>query len=74
MSGYIYLCSAGETFDGVARAIWGDVKYAPDLLCANPEYSGKMVFDGGEELYVPQIDIQDETVAVTMPDKAPWRE
>lgn len=36
LSDYIYTCSAGETFDSVARNVYGDENYAPELLCSNP--------------------------------------
>lgn len=75
-TGYVYKCSNGETFDIAARVIYDDEKYASELLCANPELSDKMVFDGGELLRIPWIDIPetdpDETEA--LPDKAPWKE
>ena len=47
LSGYIYICSAGETFDSIALALWDDENYAADLLCANPEYCTQQVFSGG---------------------------
>lgn len=72
-SGYMYACSAGETFDSAARAIWGSEKYAAELMSLNPELTGKPAFDGTERLYLPRIDIPDETSAAA-PDKAPWRE
>ena len=36
MSGYEYHCAGGETFDSAALEIYGDEKYAAELLCANP--------------------------------------
>lgn len=76
MSGFAYVCSGGETFDSIALELWGDEKHAADLLCANPEKCTQQVFTGGEELYVPVVEMpednDDETV--TEPSKAPWRE
>ena len=71
---YVYACSAGETFDSIARALFGHEKYAAELMCANPELTDKAVFDGSEKMYIPVIDIQDETIAPAVPDRAPWRE
>lgn len=69
MSGYGYVCAAGESFDGVARKLFGDEKYAAELLNANPEEDGKLVFSGGEVLRLPVIDAEEEENTAT----APWR-
>ena len=75
MTGYAYTCAAGETFDSVVRDIWGDEKYASELMCANPEYCTQTLFLGGEELRLPVVEIPDETDnGVIEPDKAPWKE
>ena len=76
MTGYVYLCSAGETFDSVALTMYEDEKYAAELLCANPEESHKAVFEGGEVLRLPEIEIpiiNNDEVSVTA-GKAPWKE
>ena len=52
--GYEYLCSAGETFDSVALAVYGDEKYVAELMAANGEYLQRMVFSGGERLVLPE--------------------
>lgn len=76
MSGCYYKCSGGETFDSIAHELWKNEKYAADLMCANPELTGKMMFTGGEKVYLPVIELtegdMDETV--TEPETAPWRE
>ena len=77
LSGKMYLCSNGETFDGVALAVYGSEIYAADLLCANPEHGILARFKGGERLLLPVVvtrdsEEDDETAAV--PDKAPWKE
>lgn len=76
MTGYVYLCSAGETFDSVALTMYGDESYAAELLCANPELCDEMVFHGGEAILLPEIEIpdisDDETTTTTK--KAPWKE
>lgn len=69
MSGYGYVCAAGESFDSVARKLFGDEKYAAELLNANPEEDGKLVFSGGEVLRLPVIDAEEEENTAT----APWR-
>lgn len=70
MTGYQYNCSGGETFDSVAREVYGDEKYAAELLQANPTLCEKTVFGGGEAVLLPVI-VQPESY--TLPDSAPWR-
>ena len=73
MSGYGYTCSAGETWDGIALLIWGNERYAADLIAANPQFSDRMMFAGGELLYLPVVVIpEDEDSA--LPVTAPWKE
>lgn len=75
MTEYVYLCAGGETFDSVAQNIWGDEKYASELMCVNPEYSTQDVFLGGEQLYVPVVNLPGEDeIAAAEPEKAPWKE
>ena len=74
LSGNVYLCSAGETFDSVAALLYGDEKYAAELLCANPEQDKKLVFEGGETLYMPLIDQPENDEAAALPEAPPWKE
>lgn len=77
LTGFVYTCSGGETFDSIARELWEDENFAADLMCANPEHATKQVFTGGEMLYLPVVklpeDDMDEDVTAP-PVKAPWRE
>lgn len=73
MSGFIYTCSAGETFDSVAREVYNDENHAAELLCANPEYAVRSVFVGGENLYLPTIVILPHDQAA-LPTAPPWKE
>lgn len=66
-----YTCSCGETYDLVALIVYGNEKYTPELLNANPAYCDRIVFDGGEVLTVPIIAIEDEIEAAS--SAAPWR-
>ena len=70
------VCSAGQTFDSIALEIWNNEKYAADLLCANPEYCAQQVFAGGEEIYLPVVEVleEDADMTVSEPVTAPWRE
>lgn len=73
MSGFQYTCTAGETFDSVARDVYGDERYAAELLCANPEYSTVLVFAGGEILLLPVVETPPEEED-ELPATAPWKE
>ena len=64
---------AGETADSIAFSIYGDEKYAAELLCANPEHAGKLVMTGGELWHLPVIDVPEDDMKGT-PQKAPWKE
>ena len=70
-----YLCVAGETFDQIALVVYGNEKYAAELLCANPLFSCMPVFTGGEVLNLPVINnIMLSTGPKYMPETAPWKE
>lgn len=74
LSGIAYKCSAGDTFDRIALTVYGDEKYACELLSANPKLCTIPVFQGGEVLELPIVGVpeQDES-AVYMPETAPWK-
>lgn len=76
ISGYGYRCAAGESFDLVALSLFGDEKYAAELISVNPEYTGRLVFDGTEFLRIPVIDLPDEDAAdeAGLTSAAPWKE
>lgn len=74
LSGYVYRCSAGETFDCIALAIYDDEKYAADLMNANPDYVHKAVFSGDEEIALPVVEKPDGEESGNAPSVAPWKE
>lgn len=75
LSGMVYSCSAGETFDSVALTVYGDEVYASELLSANPKLSTMPIFTGGERLDLPVVEVPatggegEYTLA-----EAPWKE
>ena len=73
-SGYAYRCSAGETFDSVALAVYGDEKYACELMNANPELVERCVFDGTELLTLPVVETPSEETESYGTANAPWKE
>ena len=73
-SGLQYHCAANESFDSVALDVYGDEKYAPDLMNANPDYCGQTVFNGGETLLLPVLDVpSDNDEAYLANTIAPWK-
>lgn len=75
LSGTQYQCVAGETFDSVALAVYGDEKYSCEILMANPSLSMIPIFTGGELLDLPVVEMpQDSGTEAVMPVKAPWKE
>ena len=75
LSGQVYKCAAGEMVDNVALAVYGDEKYACEILCANPKHSLTQVFSGGELLQLPVVEIpENNTGSARMSDVAPWKE
>jgi hypothetical protein len=70
----IYLCSAGESFDGIALQVYGAERYAAELLCANPGLCRISVFHGGERLRLPAVELPEERGERYAPAKAPWKE
>lgn len=73
-SGYEYHCAAGESWDSVALSVYGDEKYAADLLGMNPALCHVLVFTGGERLHLPTIAVADDGAAMYTPANAPWKD
>lgn len=74
-SGFQYRCSAGETFDQIALTIYGNEKYAADLMNANPQYVRLTTFSGNEVLSLPVVEIpEDDDENEYAPSTAPWKE
>lgn len=75
LSGYEYKCSAGETFDSVSLALYGDERYACELMAVNPALCRICVFTGGEVLDIPIVALPDgEQENEYAPARAPWKE
>lgn len=73
LSGYGYQTSAGDSFDSVALKIYGDEKYAAELMAVNGEYLGRLVFTGEEMIKLPVVaDQRDENGNGY--GAAPWKE
>lgn len=68
-----YRCSAGESFDSIALAVYGDEKYAEELLLANGQYFGKLIFIGGETLTLPDVRTMTDADTGQQISAAPWK-
>lgn len=63
----IYTTAAGDMWDHIAYKIYGDEQYMAQLMAANPAHASTVVFGGGVELIVPDIEI---SASSNLP---PWR-
>lgn len=73
-SGYGYHCAAGESWDSVALKIYGDEKYAAELLAANPALCHILIFVGGEQVHLPTLEVPSTESAGYFPATAPWKD
>ena len=74
LSGYGYKAAAGDSFDSLALKIYGDEKYAAELMAVNGEQLGKLVFTGEELLKLPVVFIPQEESTGAKYEAAPWKE
>lgn len=75
LSGYLYHCSAGETFDEIALAVYGNEKYAAELMTANPGYAMTLVFVGSEVLALPVVEKPEINAdSADSVSTAPWKQ
>lgn len=63
-----YVTSEGDTFDELALDMYGDEKLAHYIIEYNPDYADVLIFEAGEELYLPIVE--DAETPDTLP---PWR-
>lgn len=65
-----YKTVQGEMWDEVSMRFYGKEKYVHLLLDANLQHAGKIIFEGGEELRIPDISLSEEVKSESLP---PWR-
>lgn len=58
----------GDTFDALALEYYDDEMAASQIIAANPDYCGTLIFEAGVVLRVPAIDRVE--APSTLP---PWR-
>ena len=68
MADNVYLTVQGDGWDAIALAVYGDVRFTPELIKANPAHRDALVFSDGIALTVP--DIEPTEAAGDLP---PWK-
>lgn len=61
-----YTTIQGQTWDQIAKEVYGSEQQAGALMAANPRQLDTFIFSAGEKLNVPKV----EEAAVNLP---PWR-
>ncbi len=64
-----YKTIQGDTFDLIAKKIYGNERYFVNIIEANQKYVNTVIFSSGIILNLPDIDTQTEASKTT----APWR-
>ena len=67
VDGYDYATQAGDTFDILALDAYNDELKAVEIIRANPQYAGIVVFDAGIKLRIPYLT---DAAPATLP---PWK-
>ena len=62
-----YVAIQGNTWDLISFKYFGSEYHISELILANPDYVDVVIFDGGEKLKIPEINITDTSLL------APWR-
>ena len=55
----IYTTVQGDTWDTIAYAVFGEEKYASDIMEENNDLLDILVFDGGEIVSIPELEIEE---------------
>lgn len=63
----MYVTKSGDTWDMIARAIYGNEYHADALMAANPKYIDVYQFSSGVALNTPDVE---DTREGTLP---PWK-
>lgn len=64
-----YTTKSGDTWDGIAKTVYGDELKADVLMAANRNHVETYVFDSGVVLVTPEI----ETKAAENENLPPWK-
>jgi phage tail protein X len=67
IDGFDYVTMAGDTFDMISLDAYNDEFQAVEIIRANPQYAGIVVFDAGIKLKIPYLE---EAAPESLP---PWK-
>ncbi|HEY3376577.1 MAG TPA: tail protein X [Armatimonadota bacterium] len=67
MSARIYTTTAGEAWDQIAQAVYGDTARMTDLLRENPTLRTVVLFSAGVQVVCPEVTVP---VSSALP---PWK-
>ena len=62
-----YITVSGDTFDRIAYKHYGDEKHAINIIEANIDYAGIVIFGAGVRLNIPDIEISQTS------NLPPWK-
>ena len=62
-----YTTKQGDTFDIIAKRVWGDEKLMHHIMKANQDYQDAVLFSAGITLTIPELD---ETATLSLPPLA----
>ena len=62
----MYKTVQGQTWDRIAKEVYGDEMKVTDLFDANPDLLGVFIFSDGQELQTPEL-MEEEA------ELPPWR-
>ncbi|MFA6848724.1 MAG: tail protein X [Selenomonadaceae bacterium] len=60
--GKTHIAAAGERWDMIAVQYYGNSTRIAELMVANPQYAGIVIFEGGETVSLPIIKKQKPTM------------
>lgn len=66
----VIVTKAGDTWDVLAKDLYGDERYMTDLIKANIHFRNTVFFSSGVVLVVPDIDTSERAAEANLP---PWK-
>lgn len=67
VNGFDYITQEGDTFDTLALDAYNDEFRAGEIIRANPQFAGTMIFEAGIKLRIPYLET---SAPETLP---PWK-
>lgn len=65
-----YVTKQGDTWDAIAKRLYGDERFLDVLIRANINHRKTVVFSYGKRLAVPEINTQSSAYELNLP---PWK-